>query len=337
LAPMYLAEISPPHLRGAVGTTYQLVVTISILVAQVLGLPQMLGNAEAWPILLALTVAPAIFQLATLTVCPESPKFTLLNRGNDIQAQTALTWLRGTIEIHDEMDEMRGEYESLKSEPTVTLGDMLSNPALRSPLIISVVIMLSQQLSGINAVFFFSTSIFKSAGLSEAVALYATMTIGTINVLMTIVSLVLVERAGRKTLHMVGLGGMFIITILLTICLALKDAGTVFSYLSILMVIGFVVMFATGPGSIPWFLVAELFGQSARPMATSISVGINWFANFLVGLFFLPLTAILHEYTFLVFTTLLAIFFIFTWKRVPETKNKTTEEINAFFKQNSYK
>lgn len=87
LAPMYLAEISPQNLRGAVGTVYQLVITISILVAQVLGLSSLLGTAEQWPILLAITIVPAIFQVATLPVCPESPKYLLLTCGKDHEAQ----------------------------------------------------------------------------------------------------------------------------------------------------------------------------------------------------------------------------------------------------------
>lgn len=87
LAPMYLAEISPVHLRGAVGTVYQLVITISILVSQILGLEQILGTAEQWPLLLCLTIVPAIFQICTLPLCPESPKYLLLSRGKDMDAQ----------------------------------------------------------------------------------------------------------------------------------------------------------------------------------------------------------------------------------------------------------
>lgn len=336
LAPMYLTEISPNHLRGAVGTIYQLVITISILISQVLGIPQVLGTAEFWPFLFAMTLVPALFMLATLPMCPESPKYILISQGREVAAQRALTWFRDTIEVHDEMDDMRGEYEATKMLPKVTLHEMWHNPILRQPLIIAVVIMLSQQFSGINAVIFFSTQIFESAGLTKTVALYATLGTGVINVFMTLVSLVLVERAGRRTLHLTGLGGMAAITLLLTICLGLKDFAPWLSYLSIALVIGFIVMFAIGPGSIPWFLVAELFGQGARPIATSIAVAVNWSANFVVGLGFLPLTNMIGEYTFIIFTVLLILFWFFTYKRVPETKGKSVEEIAALFRQKSY-
>lgn len=336
LAPMYLSEISPIHLRGAVGTVYQLVVTISILLSQILGLESLLGTETKWPILLALTVVPGIFQLVTLPLCPESPKFLLLGRGQETEAHAALRWLRGTIEVHDEMDEMTNEYEAMKNLPKVTLKEMFTNHMLRAPLFICMMIMVAQQLSGINAVMFFSTKIFKLANLSDANAQYATLATGAVNVFMTLVSLVLVERTGRKTLLLIGFAGMCLDTFLLTFALAYVESAVWVSYLCIFLVIVFVVMFAVGPGSIPWFLVSELFSQSARPAATSLAVGVNWTANFIVGLGFLPLQEAMGGYVFIIFTVLLAFFVTFVYYKVPETKNKTMEEITAMFRQQSY-
>lgn len=336
LAPMYLSEISPVHLRGAVGTVYQLVVTISILVSQILGMESILGTPDLWPILLGLTILPSIYQLVAMPFCPESPKFTLLTKGKDIEAQQALTWLRGTMEVHDEMDEMRAEYEASKLVPKTSLHEMMTNMSLRAPLVISVMMMLAQQFSGINAVMYYSTDIFGSAGLDDQTAQYATLGMGGMNVLMTVISLVIIEKAGRKTLQLIGLVGMMFDVILLTVCLALKDVAPWLSYFSIVLVIVYVIFFATGPGSIPWFLVTELFNSSARPMATSIAVTVNWVANFIVGLGFLPIASLIGPYVFLIFAALLAFFSWFTWKKVPETKNKTIEEISAMFRQQSY-
>lgn len=120
------------------------------------------------------------------------------------------------------MDEMRAEYEAMKLVPKTTLKEMLTNQSLRSPLIIAVMMMLAQQLSGINAVIYFSTDIFNEAGLDSVTSQYATLGMGGMNVLMTVISLLIIERAGRKTLMLVGLGGMLIDVILLTVCLALK-------------------------------------------------------------------------------------------------------------------
>ncbi|XP_075213581.1 facilitated glucose transporter protein 1-like isoform X2 [Lycorma delicatula] len=336
LTPMYLAEISPLHLRGAVGTVYQLVVTISILASQILGLNTILGTEDRWPILLAMTIVPAIFQVFTLPVCPESPKFILVSKGKELEAQRALTWLRGSLEVHDEMDEMRSEFEAMKLVPKVTLKEMMVNSTLRIPLIISMMVMIAQQLSGINAVMFFSTRIFMMASLSNETAQYATLGMGAMNVVMTLVSLVLVEKAGRKVLLLIGFSGMFITTVFLTFCLAYADSYKWVSYVSIFLVMAFVIMFAVGPGSIPWFLVAELFNQSARPTATSLAVMINWTANFFVGLGFLPLQELMRENVFFIFAALQAFFVVFIYKKVPETKNKTLEEITSMFRQISY-
>lgn len=121
--------------------------------------------------------------------------------------------------MQEEMDQVRSECEAIKLLPKVTMRELITNSALRIPLIISLTIMVAQQLSGINAVVFFSTDIFKMAGLDNDQAGYATMGMGAVNVLMTVISLVLVEKAGRKTLMLVGFAGMTVDTLLLTFAL----------------------------------------------------------------------------------------------------------------------
>jgi len=286
---MYLSEISPTSLRGALGTVYQLIITLSILISQILGMNNVLGTEDGWPWLLTITAIPAILQVASLPFCPESPKYLLLDKDDEMAAQSALGWLRGTIEVHDEMDEMKQEQESMKLVPKVTLKEMITNGSLRQPLIIAMMMMLAQQLSGINCAIFYSTDIFEKAGLNEQESQGATLGMGSMNVLMTVVSLILIEKAGRKTLMLAGLSAMLVMTTLLLASLLTYAAVPAMSYLAIVAVILFVVGFATGPGSIPWFFVTELFAQSGRPTATSIAVTVNWSANFLVGLAFVPL------------------------------------------------
>ncbi|KAL0277597.1 UNVERIFIED_CONTAM: hypothetical protein PYX00_004830 [Menopon gallinae] len=337
LAPMYIAEISPVQLRGATGTIYQLIITMSILLSQFLGTESMLGNEHGWPVLLGITVVPAIFLLVTLPFCPESPKYLLVSRDDETAAKRALIWLRGTSEVYDEMEEMKNEYENVRILPRVTIGELLLNPTLRIPLIISVVVMIGQQFSGINAVMFYSTKMFKMVGMQNENAQYATLAIGIVNLGMTVVSLILVEKAGRKTLLLLGFQGMCVISILFAVCLTFAERSTAISYLSIALVMVFVIMFAVGPGSIPWFLVTELFSQSARPVAISVAVAVNWTANFIVGLSFLPLQEIMKGYVFLIFVVFQGLFSIFIRFKVPETKNKTVDEISAMFRQRSYK
>merc|ERR1712079_976776 len=174
-----------------------------------------LGNEGGWPWLLFLTVIPGVLQLATLPFCPESPKHLLLDKDDEERAISALTWLRGRVDVHAEIDEYKSEREAAKGIKKVTLFEMVRTSSLLKPLIIAMMMMLAQQLSGINAAIFYSTSIFKSAGLDEQMAQGATLGMGACNVLMTFVSLVLIEKAGRKTLMIIGLSVMFLMTTLL--------------------------------------------------------------------------------------------------------------------------
>lgn len=347
LASLYLNEISPMELRGALGTIYQLVITVSIFLANLLAMPSVLGTDQSWPLLFALPMLPAVAMQLALAQCPESPKFLLVNQGRELQAQQALAWFRdGSAGLELEMDELRCERQQLlvqtNADPLVTcsMGQMFKQRALRRPLIISVVIMLSQQLSGINAVLFFSTSIFRSAGLTERLAQGATLGMSMVNVLVTLGSLLLVERAGRRTLHMTGLAGMALASLVLALCLGgqaddetpPQQAGAS-GWLAVVSVYFYIAMFASGPGSIPWFIVSELFPSSARPLATSVAIAVNWLANFTVSLCFLPLTNLLHGHVFILFAILLLIFYLFTYYKVPETKGATAEEISALFKR----
>ncbi|KHJ83767.1 transporter, major facilitator family protein [Oesophagostomum dentatum] len=207
------------------------------------------------------------------------------------------------------------------------------------PMTIAIMMMLAQQLSGINVAMFYSTVIFKQAGLSTEGASYATIGVGAVNMIMTLVSVYLVDhpKFGRRLLMLLGLIGMCISTVLLVIALSLTASGNQWaSYGAIVFVLLFVFSFAAGPGAIPWFFVSEIFASSARGNANSIAVMVNWTANLLVGLSFLTLNNILAQYSFLVFTAFLAFFIFFTWRYVPETKGKSVEEITATFEERKH-
>ncbi|XP_018402136.1 PREDICTED: glucose transporter type 1 isoform X7 [Cyphomyrmex costatus] len=332
LVPMYISEIAPLNLRGGLGTVNQLAVTVGLLVSQVLGIEQILGTNEGWPVLLGLAICPAILQLLLLPVCPESPRYLLITKQWEEEARKALRRLRASNQVEEDIEEMRAEERAQQAESTISMTELICSPTLRAPLVIGVVMQLSQQLSGINAVFYYSTNLFTSSGLTDESAKFATIGIGAIMVCMTLVSIPLMDRTGRRTLHLYGLGGMFIFSIFITISFLIKEMIDWMSYISVVSTLCFVVFFAVGPGSIPWMITAELFSQGPRPAAMSIAVLVNWMANFLVGIGFPSMKSSLENYTFLPFSAFLAIFWIFTYKKVPETKNKTFEEILALFR-----
>ncbi|KAK8392758.1 hypothetical protein O3P69_014890 [Scylla paramamosain] len=331
LVPMYISEIAPLNLRGGLGTVNQLAVTIGLLLSQVLGIEQLLGNKKAWPILLGLAVVPAVMQMVLLPVCPESPRYLLMSRQMEDEARRALRRLRASSHVEEDIEEMRAEEAASQTEAHMTMLQLVRNSNLRMPLTIGVVMQLSQQLSGINAVLYYSTSLFTAAGLEEWQSKYATLGVGSVMVVMTLVSIPLMDRAGRRTLHLYGLGGMFIFSIFITISLLIKEMMSWMTFISVISTLCFVIFFSVGPGSIPWMITAELFSQGPRPAAMSIAVLVNWLSNFIVGIGFPKMQETFENYTFLPFSVLLGCFWVFTYYKVPETKNKTFEEISAIF------
>ncbi|XP_061793625.1 solute carrier family 2, facilitated glucose transporter member 1 [Nerophis lumbriciformis] len=331
--PMYVGEVSPTALRGALGTLHQLGIVVGILIAQVFGMDVIMGNTDLWPLLLGLIFVPSVVQCVLLPFCPESPRFLLINKNEENKAKTVLKKLRGTNDVSADMQEMKEESRQMMREKKVTIPELFRSPIYRQPLLVAVVLQLSQQLSGINAVFYYSTSIFEKAGVAQPV--YATIGAGVVNTAFTVVSLFVVERAGRRSLHLLGLLGMAGSALLMTIALALLDQLKWMSYLSIVAIFAFVAFFEIGPGPIPWFIVAELFSQGPRPSAFAVAGFSNWTANFIVGMGFQYLEAACGAYVFVIFIALLLFFFFFTYFKVPETKGRTFDEIASGFRQSA--
>ncbi|XP_061447174.1 solute carrier family 2, facilitated glucose transporter member 4 isoform X1 [Rhineura floridana] len=331
LVPMYVGEISPTNLRGALGTLNQLAIVIGILIAQVFGLDTLLGTPTLWPILLGITVVPSILQLLLFPFCPESPRFLYIVRNKESKAKESLKRLTGRVDVSVALTEMKEEKRRMDLERKVSILQLFRSRIYRQPLLIAVVLQLSQQLSGINAIFYYSTDIFKKTGLEQPI--YATIGAGAVNTVFTVVSVFLVERAGRRTLHLLGLAGMMVCAILMTVAQNLSDRVPAISYLSMVATFGFVAFFEIGPGPIPWFIVAELFSQGPRPAAMAVAGCANWTCNFIIGMSFPSIADACGAFVFLIFAALLLAFLIFTYIKVPETRGRTFDQIAATFRR----
>ncbi|NXM84301.1 GTR5 protein, partial [Oenanthe oenanthe] len=328
VVPMFLGEMSPKNLRGAIGVVPQLFITIGILSAQILGLNSILGNAEGWPVLLGLTGIPSMLQLLTLPFFPESPRYLLIQKGNEEQARRALQRLRGREDVDDEIQEMYQEDRSEKEEGQFSVLSLFTFKGLRWQLISIIVMMAGQQLSGVNGVFYYADRIFESAGVQSSSIQYVTVSIGAINVVMTLLAVFIVESLGRRILLLAGFLLCSASCAILTLALNLQTTVSWMSYLSIVCVIAYIIGHAIGPSPIPAVMITEMFLQSSRPAAFMVGGSVHWLSNFTVGLVFLYMEAGLGPYSFLIFcaicvATMLYIFFV-----VPETKNKTFMEIN---------
>ncbi|TRY82557.1 hypothetical protein DNTS_005861 [Danionella cerebrum] len=281
--------------RGAMGALHQLAIVIGILLSQVIGLEFLLGNDDMWHILLGLSGAPALLQSLLLFLCPESPRYLYINQGKVEEACKSLKRLKGDYDTSKDIAEMKAEKEEATKEAKMSLLRLLRSSMYRQQLFVALMMHFSQQFSGINAIFYYSTSIFKTAGVSQPV--YATIGVGVINIIFTLVS----------------------------------DAYSWMSYLSMAAIFMFVSFFEIGPGPIPWFIVAEIFSQGPRPAAIALAGFCNWTCNFIIGMCFPYLAELCGSYVFVIFAVLLFGFTLFIFFRVPETKGKTFEEISAVF------
>jgi len=338
LVPMYISELSPKEWRGAIGVLNQLLITIGILVAQILGLDTVLGGADTWHILLALTFLPSLLQLLSYALMPKSPRYLLLDLNQEDNARNELVKLRGTDNVSAEMDEMRSEGEQAAETKVMSLMQVIGEKSVRWQLITIVVMMVAQQLSGINAVFFYTNRIFGAAGIPKGSAQdMASIWVGTVNVLLTVVSVVVIERVGRKKLIVFGFGSMILSCIALTVVLKMLESvpegesnGSL-GHLSIGLVIFYIVGFAVGPGPIPWILTAELFTQEARPAATMLGCVVNWACNFIIGISFPSVQEVTGAYVFLIFMAVCVLATVYLQVVMPETKGKTFNDINQMF------
>ncbi|XP_018597476.2 solute carrier family 2, facilitated glucose transporter member 5 [Scleropages formosus] len=331
VVPMYLGELSPKNLRGAIGIVPQLFITVGILTAQVFGLRHLLGNNTGWPIMLALTGIPAIVELLMLPFFPESPRYMLIQKGNTEKARRDLQRLRGWEEVDGELTEMRIEDQSERAEGHLSVLNLFSFQSLRWQLVSVIVMNMGQQLSGINAIYYYADSIYASAGVQENKIQYVTLGTGAVNVFMTVATVFIVEASGRKLLLLCGFGTCCGACLLLTVTLTFQNTVNWMPYLSIVCVIVYVIGHAIGPSPIPYVITTEIFRQSSRPAAFMVGGSVHWLSNFTVGLVFPFMEKGLGPNSFIIFAFICLASLIYIWAIVPETKNKTFLEISQLF------
>ena len=308
LVPTYLTEISPINLRGQIGVLHQLCLTLGILIAQTLGFRQLLGVASTWHLLLALPIVPCVIGgLGLMLFFPESPRALLINAHNRERASQALIKLRRTRNIDEEIEQIIQESNETSSDENMSLGEVCTRAELRWPLLTGIALQLAQQLCGINAVFFYSVSIFEKVGIQKDEIQYAVFATGLINVICTIVCVPLIDKLGRKPLLVYPMLVIIVDFLLLTAILVLELDGMFYSYLSIVCIIIFIICFAVGLGPIPFIYVAECFKQDSRSAALAICMFTNWVANLVLTLTFPYMTVYISKYYFLVFTVIVAI------------------------------
>ncbi|XP_050303651.1 facilitated trehalose transporter Tret1-like isoform X2 [Anthonomus grandis grandis] len=326
-APLYTSEIAEKEIRGALGSYFQLLLTVGILFAYVLGAfctPQMLSIICAFiPILFGLVF---FFQ-------PETPVY-LLKKRNRSGALSSLRRLRG--EAYNSENEIRELQEQLdrSEQETVSFFQALQTKAAKKALFICFSLMIIQQLSGVNAVIFFTSTIFASTGGSIDPN-YATIGIGVVQVTATFIASLVIDKFGRKILLIGSAICMALSGCLLGIYFSLNDRHLVskeiisdLGFLPIVSLVIFISVFSLGFGPIPWMAAAEIMPPEIKSTASSAVATFNWFLAFIVTRFFNNLVvSIGGDVTFYIFSGISLAGSVFVLLFVPETKGKTTQEI----------
>ncbi|MBI3394035.1 MAG: sugar porter family MFS transporter [Nitrospirae bacterium] len=323
--PLYISEISPVDMRGRFVSFNQIALTGGIVVAYLVDYA--LSGIGGWRWMFGLAAIPSALLGIGMVFMPESPRW-LMSRGQADKGRSVLQRIRGTDAVDEEVRDIQrssGQQSGRWSE--------LAGPLLRPAMIVGIGLALFQQVTGINTVIYYAPTIFQSAGFESAsVAILATAGVGVINVLMTVVALLLLDRVGRRPLLLIGMAGM-------VISLGVLGAAFLFPRLPILRWVAagslmlYVGSFAVGLGPVFWLLISEIYPLKTRGLAMSIATVANWSANLLVALTFLTLVQIMgRPGTFWLYGLVGIGAWIFAYILVPETKGRSLEDIETHWR-----
>lgn len=323
--PLYIAEIAPHERRGVLVSLNQLMITIGILVAYLVS--YRLANQNDWRDMFAFAYFPAAVQFAGLFFIPESPSWLL---GQNRHADAEKVFKKMDLPLRDQQAVREGDGSGLASK--MNWRELFSSRYRRS-FLVGVGISVFQQITGINTVIYYAPKIFQLAGYQTAqTAIFATIFVGIINVVMTVISLWLIDRWGRRPLLVGGLLGMA--TALALLGFSFLGAGADMGYAAVAGLMIYVAFFAISLGPVAWLIISEIYPLGIRGRAMGIATLANWICNYIVSLTFLTLIEVLGTgYTFWLYTIICLIGLWFVLKMVPETKGKTLEQIQNFWRK----
>jgi SP family galactose:H+ symporter-like MFS transporter len=327
--PVYISEVSPADARGWTVSLFQLAITVGILLAYLVDYA--FADMRGWRWMFGLAVVPAaIFALGMLFL-PESPRW-LVRRGRLETARAILSRIRDTSDVDSELQEIERSFQQAQEQGN--WRDLLS-PALRPALVVGIGLAVFQQVTGINTVIYYAPIIIQSAGIPSASgAIHTTAGIGVVNVLMTIVSMWLIDRVGRRPLLLTGITGMVITLGVLGWAFHSASAGGALAWLAVISIMVYVASFAISLGPIFWLLIAEIYPLKVRSSSEGLAATFNWGSNLVVSLTFLTLLRTIGApQTFWLYALFAVGACLFSYYLVPETKGRTLEQIEAFWRK----
>jgi SP family arabinose:H+ symporter-like MFS transporter len=319
LSPLYIAEVAPARVRGALVSVNQLAIVTGIMLAYFVNWVFAGAGPDNWRWMYAMGAVPSVLFFLLLLRVPESPRW-LVKNGREDEARTVLTRAdsaaaaaAGLRDIKDALALEEGSFREL------------FRPAFRRPLLLAIVLAVFQQITGINAILYYAPRIFEGAGFARMSAIGQSAVVGLFNMLFTLVAIVLADKVGRRPLLLVATGGMGISLLLLGAAFRFPLLPASALLFIILLYIAF---FASAMGPLVWVVMAEVFPIKVRGAAMGLATLILWFADFVVTLTFPVISDRFHPSSaFWLYAVMCVFDLAFMWRFLPETKGKTLEEI----------
>lgn len=325
LSPMYISEMAPAAIRGRLISIFQLGIVTGILViyfvnAYIASIHDDVWNiSTGWRWMFGSGVIPSVIFILLLLTVPESPRW-LAGQARNAEALNILSKINGPVIAQEELNSIN---LTLKNEKPFSFST-LKESNIKRALIIGILLAIFSQITGINAIMYYAPEIFKSTGVGSDSAFIQTVLVGVINLVFTFVAIKYVDTWGRKKLLLFGISGMAICLFLIGWGFYMQQQG----YLILIAILGYIACFAMSMGPLAFVVIAEIFPTKARATAMSIATFFLWLAVFLVSQTFPVLIGMIgNAYTFWLYMIVAIMAFLFIWKRIPETKGKTLEEI----------
>ncbi|MGA2361261.1 MAG: sugar porter family MFS transporter [Candidatus Aminicenantales bacterium] len=319
LSPLYIAEIAPARVRGALVSVNQMAIVTGILLAYFVNWIFAGSGPSNWRYMYATGAIPSVIFFLLLLRVPESPRW-LLKRGREEEAGRVLARVNTAESAAREIREIK---ETLAMEKG-SFGELFQ-PGFRRPLFIAIVLAVFQQITGINAILYYAPRIFESAGFARLSAIGQSTIVGFTNMIFTVVAIVLADRVGRRPLLLVATGGMGFSLVLLGA--AFKSQFLPASALLFIILL-YIAFFASAMGPLVWVVMAEIFPIRMRGAAMGIATLLLWLADFAVTLTFPVISDKLSSSAaFWLYAVMCGLDLVFMIFYLPETKGKTLEEI----------
>ena len=325
LSPLYIAEISPANSRGLMVSLNQLAIVVGILLSYSVNYLLTGAGPANWRWMFASAAIPSICFLMALLFISESPRW-LVQKGREREAERFLSRMVGS-------EAAGGEVKAIRDAIAEESGNLF-DPAFGKPLVVAIVLALFSQFTGINTIIYYGSLVFLEhvPHQTATTALWANVMIGGINLIATILGMSLIDRVGRKPLLMSAFAGM-------ALSLVAVSAGIHFHASAVgvlIFILIYVACFAVGVGTGTWVMMAEICPSRIRGRAMSVATIFLWCGTLVVTLTFLSLVkGLTAPGTFLLYAAVSIAAFLFVWRLVPETKGRTLEEIDSWWRARS--